>query len=475
MSALTPFPDFRERVRASSAAALPGALERLRWSRGELERHQRERLRRLLACAAQRSRFYAQRLRGIDLERFELADLACLPTTSKAELMERLDDVFTDPRLTRANVEQALAATRHEPVPLFGEYLAQATGGSSGRRGVFVSDLASYVEVSGAVARPLLARLASVSPPRSGGLTIALVAAASAVHSTGLAAAMNPRGAGPIRAIGVPATLPLEESVARLNALAPDLVFGYPTVLARLARERSAGRLEIAPILVQSTSETLTPELRALIRSGFGAPLVDVFGSTEGLMGVSAPDDPVFVFNSDTCIVELVDARGRPVSPGTPSTRVLITNLANQVQPLIRYELGDRFTREPDAAGHGHLRATVEGRADEPLRWGRLEVHPLVVRATLLAWPAVLDYQVRQTPHGVEIDALVEQPTELEPLAAALRGALAAAGLREPQVSVAGVERLARRGDTGKLQRFVPLGAEVPPGAATHGAPRGPG
>ena len=115
MSAQTPFPDFRERVRAVNAAALPGALARLRWSRAELERHQRKRLRGLLARAAQRSSFYAQRLRGVDAEGFELADLARLPTTSKAELMERLDEVFTDPRLSRANVEEALAETRHEP------------------------------------------------------------------------------------------------------------------------------------------------------------------------------------------------------------------------------------------------------------------------------------------------------------------------------------------------------------------------
>jgi phenylacetate-coenzyme A ligase PaaK-like adenylate-forming protein len=468
LSAQTPFPDFRERVRAVNAAALPGALARLRWSRAELERHQRERLRGLLTRAAQRSSFYAQRLRGVDAEGFELADLARLPTTSKAELMERLDDVFTDPRLSRAHVEEALAATRHEPVPLFGEYIAQATGGSSGRRGVFVSDVETYVEVSSAVIRPTIARLASGSlPPRSGSLTIAVVAAASPVHSTGLAPTLNPRGAGPVAAIGVPVTLPLEEIVARLNALAPHLVLGYPTVLARLARERVAGRLEIAPSLVQSTSETLTPELRAAIRSGFGAPLVDAFGSTEGLMGVSAPDDPVFVFNSDTCLVELVDAHNRPVLPGAASTRVLLTNLANHVQPLIRYEIEDRFTREPDAAEHGHLRASVVGRVAEPLRWGALEVHPLVLSATLLKWPAVLDYQVRQTSNGVAVDVLVERPTELGPLAASLRAALAAAGLRDPQVSVSGVARLARRADSGKLQRFVPLGAEAPPERAT--------
>ena len=45
------------------------------------------------------------------------------------------------------------------------------------------------------------------------------------------------------------------------------------------------------------------------------------------------------------CIVELVDADNRPVPPGVPSARVLVTNLTNLTQPLIRYELNDVFVR----------------------------------------------------------------------------------------------------------------------------------
>jgi phenylacetate-coenzyme A ligase PaaK-like adenylate-forming protein len=53
------------------------------------------------------------------------------------------------------------------------------------------------------------------------------------------------------------------------------------------------------------------------------------------------------------------------VPDGTPSAKVLLTNLYNHSQPLIRYELTDQFTRHPADPGSGYLRATVEGRADE--------------------------------------------------------------------------------------------------------------
>ena len=84
------------------------------------------------------------------------------------------------------------------------------------------------------------------------------------------------------------------------------------------------------------------------------------------------PSEPFVstVFNTDLCItdlciVELVGADNRPVTPGAPSAKVLVTNLYNVTQPLIRYEPTDIFIRQADAAEHGYLRVRVQGRNDE--------------------------------------------------------------------------------------------------------------
>jgi hypothetical protein len=50
-------------------------MGRLAWDAGRLAAHQRERLRMLLAYAAEYSPFHARRLRGLDLSRFETGDL----------------------------------------------------------------------------------------------------------------------------------------------------------------------------------------------------------------------------------------------------------------------------------------------------------------------------------------------------------------------------------------------------------------
>jgi phenylacetate-CoA ligase len=172
-----------------------------------------------------------------------------------------------------------------------------------------------------------------------------MVAAASPIHAT---RALPELFSGELLAVtSIPVTLPLPEIVERLNRARPMLLQGYPSVLSLLATERAAGRLRIAPLAVTGSSEQFLPDARARVAAAFGVGVVDQFGSTEGVVGVSAIDDPIIVLASDLAIVELVDARGRPVPPGTPSAKVLVTNLMNPVQPLIRYELPDRFVRQP--------------------------------------------------------------------------------------------------------------------------------
>ena len=78
--------------------------------------------------------------------------------------------------------------------------------------------------------------------------------------------------------------------------------------------------------------------------AAFGVAPINMFASTEGLVGHTEPGGQVFTFATDTCIAECVDDAGQPVPDGTTSSRVLVTNLHNRTQPLIRYELADRFT-----------------------------------------------------------------------------------------------------------------------------------
>ena len=434
------------------ASRLPEHIGRLGWDARQLADHQREQLRALLVCALERSPFHARRLAGIDPERFEPGQLAELPVMTKQQMMAGFDELLTDRRVTRARAERHLAACAREPSLLDGRYVCLASGGSSGVRGVFVQTAGEYTEFAASVLRPAMARVFAAGGPPPGGLPVTIVAAASPVHSSGFAAAAA-RGY-PVRMTGVPATLPTAEIVRRLNDAPPEVLLAHTSTLALLASEQHAGRLQISPRTITAISELLTGEDRNTIHGAFGVPPASQFVSTEGLAGQTQPGDAVMRFATDMCIIELVDARNHPVTDGTASAKVLVTNLHNHTQPLIRYELTDRFIRHP-AAADPYLRAAVEGRADELFRYGTVAIDPLVIRTVMVKTPGVIEYQVHQTDHGIDAAVVADGALDHAALASSLRQSLRTAGLREPHVHVHEVAGIARHPQTGKTRRFI--------------------
>lgn len=443
------------RTRDAFGAGLREHIGRLGWDRRTLAHHRTQRLRTLLAHAQQCSPFHAERLSGIDPSRFEIEDLAGLPTMTKAEMMADLDRVFTDRRLTRAVVEEHVATTGVEPSWLVDDHIVLASGGSSGERGVFVYGCGEIAEYLLGIARRGLSSFVAPDGPLPEGLPLTMVAAASGLHATRVFASVL--SGGVLDVTSVPVTAPLPAIVARVNELQPLVLQSYPSVLSLLAREQRDGRLRITPIAITGSSEQFPAEIRAEVRAVFGAPVTDSYGCSEGLLGWTEPDGVVFTFNSDQAIVELVDDDGRPVEPGVPADRALVTNLVNLTQPLIRYELDDRFVEQVTEDGTGYLRATVEGRRDDVFTYDEATVHPVALRRALLHDPAIVEYQVHQTPRGIATSVVTAGDTDLAATGRLLADALADAGLAQPTVEVVRVEHLARHPETGKVRRFVPL------------------
>ena len=230
-----------------------------------------------------------------------------------------------------------------------------------------------------------MAAAMAVGGPPPAGLVIGIVGAGSPVHSSGLAAATATRP--PVHLLSAPASLPTAEIVRRLNAARPPALLAYAAKLAELAREQRDGRLRLNVRSATSMSEAISPAEQKAAGEAFGVPVIDMFVSTEGLVGHSEPGRRILTFASDTCIAECTDDAGRPVPDGVASSKVLVTNLHNLTQPLIRYELTDRFTPAGTSDG-GFLRASVEGRSDDLFRYAEASVHPFVIGTALLRAPA---------------------------------------------------------------------------------------
>ena len=450
---------YRARRLADFARAMrmSGELSsRERWSREELEAFQRARLGELVAHAIAHSPLHRERLDGlaggVELER--------LPTMDKALLMERWDDVVTDPALRLADVEAHLDGLERDEY-LAGRYRALASGGTTGRRGVFVFDrpewstcLAAFLRWSAFVGvRPRLPRL-----------RVATVGAVSPLHMTARFADTIDVGAH--RVLRLDARAPIDELAAALRRFRPDVLNGYPSVLALLADEQLEGRLSISPWRVSTTSETRTPEMEASIVGAWDQVPYDVYGISEvGILAVDCSHHEGMHLFEDLAIVEVVDAEGRPVPDGEPGERLLITNLFNRTLPLIRYELPDlvRMAPEPCACGRSlRLIAEVEGRSDDVLRLpgadGRVvPVHPLALRSPLAGLAEVRQYRIVHDANGLDVEVVLRPDAE-EAAACAriverLRGHLAHLGVEPPPIHAQAVDRLARApGPAAKLK-----------------------
>ena len=78
---------------------------------------------------------------------------------TKSAMMAHFDEVVTTASVTRAGAEAAIAATTTLPLPIDGQYLVLASGGSSGERGLFVFDPDAFAEFGACLMRAAIARM----------------------------------------------------------------------------------------------------------------------------------------------------------------------------------------------------------------------------------------------------------------------------------------------------------------------------
>jgi phenylacetate-CoA ligase len=439
--------DVARGIRLSKALA-----ERERWPRERLERFQQQRLSDLLRYARERAPFWRERVPGRGPVR-----LADLPVLSKPEMMERFDALVTDRRLRLDDLLRHLDEIEDDALYL-GEHRVMTSSGSSGRKAVFVYDRAGW---AGILAMFLRRSEWTGTGPRLPRLRFAFIGGGSPTH-------MSRRGGqtldvGLHRLCALSVTQPLPEIVARLNDFQPQAMYGYPSLVGLLALEQQAGRLRLDVQSVSTSSEPLSPALRERIARAFGVRVFDFYATTEGLYGHECPEGSMHLFD-DMCIAENVDEDYRPVPPGEVGSRVLVTNLFNRTQPLVRFEVTDLVAVDPEPCpcGRSLMRLrSLEGRAEDVLHLGGVHVHPLQF-GIVTADPDVREFQVVQQDQSLRLRVALRNGASDAParLQARVGARLEALGVPRPSVEVETVEAL-ERSPGGKLQ--VVVAAPGPP------------
>ena len=346
-----------------------------------LAQRQQQRLARLLDAARHGSAFYRDRLAPAAGRGHHLAHV---PHVTRAELMDRFDQWVTDPALRLDELREFTADDQRVGEAWLGRYVVWESSGTSSKPGVFVQDapaMAVYdaleavrhrVTGRGNGVGRLFGPFSALDALGAGDRTAMVTATGghfASVVSFERLRQVNPWLARSARCFSLLQST--ETLVDALNAFKPDVLATYPTAAALLADEAAAGRLHIHPRCVMTGGEALSAVARERVRRSFdGATVRSSYGASEFLPIAWECAHGHLHVNEDWVILEPVDEHYRPVPRGQPSHTVLLTNLANLVQPLIRYDLGDQVTLHSQRCACGSPLPTMEvgGRRDDVLR-----------------------------------------------------------------------------------------------------------
>jgi phenylacetate-CoA ligase len=440
------------RQRAELQDAYMQGVRRLRWDADRLAAERQRRLRELLVHAAEHSPFWRERLAGHDLANFTEADLPSLPILTKAEMITDFDRILTVPGLTRARVKEHIDSLDGDRY-IDDEYRAIVSSGYAGTEAYHVYGWDSFVT---------FVMQGSRWTGRRGEDPAAVLAqcfSCSARHESGAFYAFSSfEGGGPTSHC-FDATLPLDEIVDRLNKIRPAVqaLQGWPSLIWELAAEAMQGRLTIKPTWVSFAGELCTEPAREAVRSAWGVEPSEFWGCSEGTYAFPCGIGEGMHVADDLVILEPADADGNVVPYGQPADRMLLTNLFNPVQPLIRYDLIDAVTMtdEPCPCGCAHRRITsVNGRINGVFEYdGGAEVPRAAVEQAVVATPGVVNFRVRKTQRGVDVSVVTDGSSDLQRLRTELIDVFCRHNAPEPDVAVhqvSSIERLSR----GKSKQF---------------------
>jgi phenylacetate-CoA ligase len=321
--------------------------------------------------AFQHSSFYNELYKsyGLSFEDLATVSLGELPVVDKSMIMENFDKVLTVDDVSKEGIFCFLEKYKDPSILYNNKYHVIHTSGSSGKIGVFV-----YNSTEWDYFFPFITRVFNFSFHKS---TSAFYGAIDG-HFAGVSFS-HWLGKGITRFFVDPLILditkPVDTQVELLNRFQPSILGGYFMGLKILAEQQANGLLNIQPKQVVNCGEGVHEPEKSFIEKVFQAPVSNLYGLAECVvLGAGTDKYGGIYLMDDLGIIEIQD------------DCILLTNLFNKTQPLIRYRIPDILLLKQD--NHKLLPFTlvdsIVGRK-ESLLWlqndkGEMDfIHPIVI------------------------------------------------------------------------------------------------
>lgn len=360
----------------------------------EISALQKQKLRRLLHYAYERSPYYRDSFEkaGITVDNIDNTPLSQFPRIDKSILLSQFDRLVTVPDLKQEEIRRFDEQEKPDRKPFMGKYHIVHSSGSTGKPGYFVYDKSAWNSMLLGIIR---GALWNMSVPQilkflARGPRIVYIAATDGRYGGAMAVGDGIDGVG-AKQIYLDIKTPLDEWAGAVKEFKPNMIIGYPSAVKILAELVEKGDVDLHILRVVSCGEPLGASLRKYLEDIFQAPVINFYGASESLsLGVESDPQEGMILFDDMNIVE------------TENGVMYLTCLYNYVQPLIRYRISDSLTLEAPAQESGcpFTRAVGLLGRNEDILWfndgnDKQEfLHPLAIEGFCIE--GLLDYQFRQ-------------------------------------------------------------------------------
>jgi len=340
----------------------------------ELARRQREDAARLVEFGIAESPWYARRLRELKGEDFaDPAVFEQIPVLEKEDLRDHYDEILA--------VDSGVRRTR-----------VARTGGSTGQPLKVLKDFT--VRPSALTWRPM--SWWGVEPSDNS-------ASIERLPWTGVKHALNEALWWPTRKANVDAgsmdLADMERFARAIQRVRPRMLWGYAHSLHEFALLVERQGWKIPPLTaISSTAAPLTAVQAADVERILGAPVYETYRAAELSLIAGQCQLRSLHIMADHKVLEVVDEQGRRVPDGE-SGEIVVTDLLNHAQPLIRYRLGDVGVMSTERCACGRpfpVLKTLLGRSNDVLRTPAGLVSVYSFASAFSKHPAIRQYQIHQ-------------------------------------------------------------------------------
>ncbi|RMA58954.1 phenylacetate--CoA ligase family protein [Ulvibacter antarcticus] len=146
----------------------------------------------------------------------------------------------------------------------------------------------------------------------------------------------------------------------------PEYISGFPTAVMAIASYGLQHGIDYPSSIkaIFTTSETLTPTMRAAIQEFFKAPVYNQYSASEGAPFIFECKNHKLHMELQSGIFEVLDGNDQPTQEG----RLVVTSFTSNGTPLVRYDIGDAIKLSSETCTCGNNNPLVEeilGRTDD--------------------------------------------------------------------------------------------------------------